>query len=622
MGVLLRTTRDRDAWEEIYESKIWDLPEDQCDYEFEEEEVILLWRAEGFLQQKAKSQIRDFGNQCFRDLVPSRFDRAKKFEAFGPVNSVRTFLPIKLSNIWGSYLTSFVLNDLLPSLNYLRVLSLKGYYITELPDFFENLKHLHYLNFPETSIKYLPDSLCTLYHLETLKLSWCRELKELPSDIGEGDGHLIRELRNLSKLRGAFDLSGLENAKSQDARDAKLKEKSGIDFLTLHWSQFDIDTRNKEDEEQVLHFLCPQKKLEHLSILNYGVEKFSSWIAFTNLLSLNLVGCRNCKSLPSIGMLPLLKDLCICGMNEVNKIGVEFFGENQPNAFASLETLSFQNMPNWKEWDPCEGDDQVFVFPKLLLLQIESCPQLLGRLPTNHPSLQTLEVRWCTRLVSLSHISKFNILPERFRNAEYFEIDGGEELASLWQYELGLLGHRFITIQNCPQFVSLEREEVEERQFQLQKISHAKLPMTLKQIEIEGCPELECIAEDFHRTSALQFIELRECGKINSLPRGLDKLSHLQDLQISACPNLISFEESGLATATSLRVFSIYECENFGALPKCMYNFTSLWKLCLFKCSASTSFPVEDSPTGKRLFWSSTFGKCVILAIDKLILLL
>ncbi|XP_052883904.1 putative disease resistance RPP13-like protein 1 isoform X3 [Gossypium arboreum] len=101
IGSLLRTVQDHSEWEKVYESEIWDLPEDPCglipalrlsyhylpphlkrcfaycsifpkDYEFEEEERILLWRAEGFLQSKAKIQGKGLGNQYFQDLVSRR----------------------------------------------------------------------------------------------------------------------------------------------------------------------------------------------------------------------------------------------------------------------------------------------------------------------------------------------------------------------------------------------------------------------------------------------------------------------------------------------------------------------------------------------------------------------
>ncbi|XP_040938159.1 putative disease resistance protein RGA3 [Gossypium hirsutum] len=94
IGSLLRIVNCHREWERIYESELWNLPEEQCgiipalrlsyhhllsylkrcfaycsilpkDYEFEEEEIILLWRAEVLLQQKAMPQIKDLGNQYF-----------------------------------------------------------------------------------------------------------------------------------------------------------------------------------------------------------------------------------------------------------------------------------------------------------------------------------------------------------------------------------------------------------------------------------------------------------------------------------------------------------------------------------------------------------------------------
>ncbi|MBA0566987.1 hypothetical protein Golob_011756 [Gossypium lobatum] len=145
--------------------------------------------------------------------------------------------------------------------------------------------------------------------------------------IGKGDGHLIRELKILSNLGGNFCLPGLENVNGRDVREVK-------------------------------------KKLEQLITENYGGAKFASWIddsSFKNLLSLKPRSCKNCKSLPSVGRLPLLKYLSIIGFHEVQKIGVEFFGENELNSFASLKILSFESLPIWKEGDTCEGDEKIIL---------------------------------------------------------------------------------------------------------------------------------------------------------------------------------------------------------------------------------------------------------------------
>ncbi|KAG4177532.1 hypothetical protein ERO13_A11G312884v2 [Gossypium hirsutum] len=679
IGWLLRTVKYHREWERIYESEIWNLPEKQCgiipasllsyhhlpsylkrcfaycsilpkDYEFEEEEIILLWGAEGLLQQKAMPQVKDTGNQYFQDLVSrsffqisskdesrfvmhdlindlaqvvakeicsklkgdrqqkfsnrtrhssyivSTYDTVKKFEAFTQAKSLRAFLPLMFSGgLWGPFLTNVVLVDLLPRLGYLRVLSLSRYKITELPDVFENLKHLRYLNFSYTRIRCLPDSLCTLYHLETSLLKKCSKLQKLPSKmeklvnlqyldirganliermpfgigkltnlqrlsnfiLGEGDGHCIRELKYLSNLKGAFFLSGLENVNGDDAVEARLNEKQRID-------RFEV-------EERVLDSLHPSKKLEQLVILNYGGTKFSTWIAdssFKNMLSLGLHNCKNCKSLPSIGRLLLLKDLSISGLDQVHKIGAELFGENQSNAFTSLESLRFGNMLNWEEWDLCEDDEQVSKFPSLRFLSINECPLLLGRLPTILQSLQKLEIYECKRLVvsissfpllcelrvegceelvdegslsvqkvtslkdvSLSNISKFNISAERimlrFANFETFNISDSKELGSLSQNGLSIVGHRFIRIRNCPQLVSLETEE--------------------EILQLDKIPGVESLVID-------------NCERLNRLPKVLHAFPFITRIQLQNCPGLVCFAESNFPSA--LKELWIWECHN------------------------------------------------------------
>ncbi|TYI85251.1 hypothetical protein E1A91_D05G427600v1, partial [Gossypium mustelinum] len=511
----------------------------------------------------------------------------KKFEAFYQMTSLRTFLRLMAQRYKVFYLSEVVLEDLLPSLSYLRVLSLGG-----------------------TRINRLPDSLCSLYHLETLIFRGCLELKNLPSKIGnlvnlhfldirgvdsiermpsgfdqltqlqtlsnfvigEGDGRLITELKNLSNLRGNFCLSGLENVNGQDAREAKLNEKLGIDGLELQWgTDLENNTRKTEVEERVLDFLHPPKKLEQLIIENYGGVKFSSWIAdssLKNLSSLKLRNCKNCKSLPSVGRLPLLKDLSIIGFDQVQKIGVELFGENQLNPFASLEILSFESLPNWKEWDTCEGDEKVLNLPSLRELSIKTCPQLLGRLPTHLPSLQKLEIHRCMSLVvpissfpslckfsiqgcaelvddcsspakelsslqtlSLSNISKFNIPVDRtmlrFGNSEHFAIDGWEELASLSRYGFSLVGHRFITVSRCPQLQSLEAKEAE---LQPDKVSR------------------------------VESLQIYDCERVNRLPQVLHELIFLTVMKIDNCRSLVSFAENNLPH--NLKKLRIRNCEN------------------------------------------------------------
>ncbi|XWS77379.1 hypothetical protein CRYUN_Cryun01aG0256300 [Craigia yunnanensis] len=99
LGGLLRSKVNQDEWEEILKSKIWDLPKERSgtipalrlsyhhlpshlkrcfaycaifpkDYEFDKDELVLLWMAEGFLQQpKGKAQMENLGFEYFNELL-------------------------------------------------------------------------------------------------------------------------------------------------------------------------------------------------------------------------------------------------------------------------------------------------------------------------------------------------------------------------------------------------------------------------------------------------------------------------------------------------------------------------------------------------------------------------
>jgi hypothetical protein len=204
LGILLCSRQEEDEWKDILNRKIWDLPDDESDilqslrlsyhhlpahlkqcfaycsifppgYEFDKDSLVLLWMAEGFVQQpKTKKSLEEVGGEYFLELVSmsffqesieneSRFmmhglirdlahivsgefcfrlgdklkdgnqnrifekarhssyirgrrDVLSKFEAFNGVERLRTFLPLEPTGMIGvSYLANKVPCDLLPS---------------------------------------------------------------------------------------------------------------------------------------------------------------------------------------------------------------------------------------------------------------------------------------------------------------------------------------------------------------------------------------------------------------------------------------------------------------------------------------------------------------------------
>ncbi|XP_022764227.1 putative disease resistance RPP13-like protein 1 [Durio zibethinus] len=711
IGGLLRNKVDIRKWEEILKSEIWNLPEERSniipalrlsyhhlpadlkrcfaycailpkDYEFSEEEIVLLWMAEGFLRVAATKQNEDLGHEYFQELVRRSFfeisnkdesryimhdlindlaqsvakdicfrlegDKALNVSSHARhssyIGGFKNLLRLKMPEGW-RYISNQVLGELLPEFKYLRVFSLQGCHLPEFPNIIGELVHLRYLNFSYTQIKTLPDSICKLYNLETLLLRGCSRLKEFPSEmrflinlrhlditgarsikmmpmgigeltnlqtltnfvVSQDNGRQIREMENLSNLKGGLVISELQNVvKAQDAWVAGLCYKSNLRDLALKWS---YNFAGEENHKDVLDSLQPPKMIERLTIECYGGETFPNWIgdpSFEKLSILNLYYCPNCTLLPAVGRLPSLKFLSMRRMSKLKNVGVNFFGENLSiNLFSSLEKLCFLNMPEWEEWDPCEVDENV-TFQHLHELIISGCPKLLGSLPNRLPSLKKLEIircqqlrnlpsclpsleklviqecakRWCLQIVhsgsfmkrvSLSNISKFTCPMEgmmlRLIKAERLYIRGCEELISSWQNQEGPSTHlrpiSFLEIHNCSRLVSLGAEDEKEEHMQLRRI-----PRHIEDLTIQYCERLERLSESIHSYRSLTVLRIGACPRLISFSSG-NLPPNIKRIAIMGCENLQFFldgENSNINSTSLLEHLQIGGCKSLISL--------------------------------------------------------
>ncbi|KAG4134538.1 hypothetical protein ERO13_D08G163060v2 [Gossypium hirsutum] len=629
---LLRCKMGYHEWEDIPNSKIWDLPKISCDilpalrlsyyylpshlkqcfaycslfpkgYEFQKDEVVHLWIAKGFIHQpKGMKKVEDLGSEYFHDLlsrsffqqssvskscymmhdlindlaqyvagevcfrledkvnsngqynvservrhssfIRQKYDVFRKFEPFYKTKCLRTFLalPVFVPDLAVEcYLTNKVFQDLLAKLGFLRMLSLTGYCISELPDCIGDLSHLRYLNLSRTKIRYLPESLCALCNLQTLDLKMplhigkLINLKKLSKFIvAKGNGRRITELKGLSHLQWQLSLFDLQNvAEIRDVRVANLKEKRGLDDLIMKWSSASNDIRSEVDEFEVLDMLEPYQNLKKLSIFFYEGSKFPSWIgnpSFVNMVYLNICDCSNITSLPSLGRLPLLKDLHIERMCGVSLVDSEFYGATpySDKLFPSLETLTFREMSKWEKWfQPLEFEAAEKVFPYLNQLVLQSCPKLVGDLP----NLLTLSIFECP-LLTAPTLSLPSLHFTCLVSLQVLEVEDSGELRSLWQEGAG--------------FENLS---------------------CLKRLAVIKCPQLlQLIDEDEELPSSLEYIEIEDCSNLVKLPKGMQKLRTLNDLHIKWCPKLLSFPSESLPSL--LKNLVILECTSLQSLPK------------------------------------------------------
>ncbi|CAH1440956.1 unnamed protein product [Lactuca virosa] len=329
---------------------------------------------------------------------------------------LRTFL--LMSSGWKSnnLLNNFLV-ELLPDLQFLRVLSLSGWNITKIPQSIGDLKHLRYLNVSNTRITCLPEQVSDLCNLQSLLVSGCYELSALPESfvnlinlrhldisrtpklnkmplgiggltslqtlpkvvIERDNGFKISDLKDLSNLQGQLSIMGLDKVISPlQAKDANLHEKEGLDVLDMEWSDVFDDYRNEMIEYEVLEELRPHHKLRNLKILFYKGMTFPDWVSdpsFDQLTELTLCGCRN-DCLPMLGRLPSLGKLFVKRMNEVETVDFELLSSTNSFlgvAFPSLEVLKFDDMQEWMGWFISGGNyyGTKKPFPRLRLVQLD-----------------------------------------------------------------------------------------------------------------------------------------------------------------------------------------------------------------------------------------------------------
>ncbi|XP_050385072.1 putative disease resistance protein At3g14460 [Argentina anserina] len=673
------------------------------DYEFKEMQLILWWMAEGLiLQQPGENmQIEDLGRDCFQELVSrslfqksskvkSRYimhdlvtdlarwaagsscsrleemknsdsqsrclvrhssytggyDRVEKFGFYYEAVRLRTFLPLPPSYL--NYLAPKVTSELLPKLQFLRLLSLSRYEIIELPDTISKLKHLRYLDLSGTSIRSLPDSTTALYNLQTLKLSMCSQLKTLPTSmrkllnlrhldnsytrsleempprlgqltnlqtlpsfvIGKGGGLGVGEIGSLLHLQGTLRLSRLENVTCvEDARSANLKSKERLEALLLEWSSSSVSS---EDAAVVLEMLQPHSNLKELTIKGYVGLKFPTWIGdppFSNMVCVRLRGCSHCQFLPPFGQLLALKELYINGMDAVETVGVEFYG-NGKLPFQALETLEFHQLKNWKKWSHCQQNDGVGVFSCLKELSIKDCPKLEGDLPKKLDSLTQLQICECEELVvsvsnynqlqkskienckvvdceattvqfdllervTVSHVSELRFQTKAFlnslKNVKKLKITDCEELTRSFQCEDSLLQH----------LNSLGRLCIEENSALVEKLGEEA--ERLLQLQMLDCK--------------IERLELSKCGSLLKVPEGLHHLTSLKELRINECSSFVSLPDAGLPPG--LQVIKIQKCNSLLHFAKYQIPL-SLKRMEINNCEKLKSLLEKEEEVGDR----------------------
>jgi leucine-rich repeat protein SHOC2 len=455
----------------------------------------------------------------------------------------------------------------------LRALDLSNFCVTELPESIGKLKHLRCLQMGNTKIRRLPKSICDLYSLQTLGLTNCYDLEELPHKIKnlrmirhidlvmarnvcslegmpKGIGLLaelqtlsrfvvsldthrgsIAELADLNKLCGGLLISNLHLVKSvQEAVLANLSSKQCLQKLELSWSS------SNKNAEKILECLKPPTNVKQLTMSGYTGMACPSWLGsaqYTYVVTVCLYDFKRCTELPPLGLLPALKNLHLKGWASLVSIDCSTFCGRSKPSFPSLKRLHLERMDRLQLWDGDEKCD----FPSLLELILDNCCRL-EQVTHSLPSLTKITVEGSLHFLgfrgypSLKHVNV---------NA------GGEWIWGSWR-----------TLY-CPISISLCKLPTVEFPSGL-----GRFHTSLQRLEISQCEQLVSIPEDWPPCNLIHF-SVRHCPKLRQLPRGIRRLKALEDMEIIGCGQLTCLPEMG--GLVSLLRLEISECGLIQSLP-------------------------------------------------------
>ncbi|XP_019704128.1 putative disease resistance protein RGA3 [Elaeis guineensis] len=328
----------------------------------------------------------------------------------------------------------------LGDLVHLRRLDLRGTSIREIPGSIGNLRNLQFLILQNCKyLRSLPCSVLGLNNLRVLDVKGApldglpmgiERLQQLHTLLGfvvngsegcrSGVGGDDRKQEHRGHQHGSFcTLEGLKSlshlyylsihklervSNRSEARVAALQAKPHLSILLLHCtlptnsSNVQQSRANGYEEEEIKRIgevfeeLRPSPCLEELEIHGFFGRDFPSWMVITpsssllcNLRRLVLKNCALCRQLPPLGMLQQLDYLRFIGASAVTSVGLEFFllagGSSScfSSYFSKLETLVFDDMPNWEEWWwrwEEEDNQTTSLLPSLKVLTIRECPKL------------------------------------------------------------------------------------------------------------------------------------------------------------------------------------------------------------------------------------------------------
>ncbi|KAL0307756.1 UNVERIFIED_CONTAM: putative disease resistance protein RGA1 [Sesamum calycinum] len=675
LGSLMRFKSHESEWLAIKESEIWELSDDengvlpalrlsydnlapqmrQCfaycclfpkDYVMEENQLIQLWMANGFVPSRGQSDLHLNGRLIFKELVWRSFLQDIEINFRGKVTckmhdlmhdlatsvmSHETYMLAHgkviqspktlhhLSFIPGfsveipdniASLRSFIVLDegvqswrqgislLISKQQYLRALDVNHYSVVEkLPNLVCKLEHLRYLTMACYNIKMLPESLTCLHNLQTLKLTASDQLLELPKGL--------RAMKNLWFLE-------IESFHSLLCTPPGLGDLIYLHELSIFIVGQDVSHQIDQLKELNLGGNLSIQGLDNVS--NIEDAKRANLITKNSLTSLSLSWTSDGKKnsiehyeqvLQGLQPHQNLEKICIksyqgsrfpnwmstLALKNLKEISLERCHrcEHIPplGKLPSLTCLSLLGFDSIKcldaEWD---GDGES-AFPALTTLKISNMPNLeewnVGNAKESFPCLQDLTISLCPKLSNLPFLQALRSL---------FILDSSATLLGSLRFLTSLTSLILFGFAEFPMFPGGFLHNLEALQIGSSPIKTlSNMFDDLSALKTLHLSDLEFMPERLKNLNSLERLDISSCNGLRSFPAAiLEDLSSLRSLSFQNCKKLKSFS-GPMKQATALQDLVLNGLPELEHLPESMQLFTTLRELRIWHCEGLCSLP-------------------------------
>ena len=647
LGGMLSTNQSSDAWEDILESKIWDLPDQEnsiilpalklsyhhlpshlkrcfayCsifpkDYEFKMDELVLLWMGEGFLDKgKGRKQMEERGTEFFHELLGRSFFQrsdciSSRFVMHDLIHDLAQFVAGE---------TCFNLEDKLDNneqhaiperarhSSFIRQEYAVAGKFEAFGEVKTNLRTL--ISLPRNispswekgyiSQKVLNDLLTGMRCLRVLSFAgyYTREVPDLISELK----HLrYLNFSNCSIKRlpdSVGDLYNLQTLILHDC-DELIKLPKGIGKL-INLRHLDITGTWK------LHEMSFQVgNLTNLQTLSRFIVDKSGGPGIGELKNLSdLQGVLSISKLHEIAKIEDASDANLKNKQKLEELKLEWNDEfwdsrNDADELQVLESLQpHENLErltvafNGGSKSPCWiGDPSFSKMVNLTLTDCKKCTSLptLGGLPL----LKVLHIEGIGKVESIGD-EFYGECKNPFASLKELQFVDMPEWES-WSHS-NLMKENIRAFHNLEKFVIIKCPKLV---CGLPGMGHKRYLVGLQELVIMDCGGLTCLWEEEGQgvLCNLKILRIYHCAELEKLPSvmHLECINSLKELHIGDCKGLECFPSRGLSTS-NLTLLDIDKCQNLEYMSSEMRNLKSLEGLRMRHCPGVKSFPEGDLP--------------------------